>query len=120
MFVTNTTASIACQVGASPSSVYVGSYTSHPLELRTADTPRVTIGTSGGVRFNNYGAGTLVTDSSGNITANASPTVTNLNATGTVTVNSGGSPAGTVRNITISTAAPSGGADGDVWLQYTA
>lgn len=71
VFVTNTTDSISCQVGASPSATYVGSYTSHPLELRTADTPRVTIGTSGGVQFNNYGAGTLVTDSSGNVTASS-------------------------------------------------
>ena len=39
---------------------------------------------------------------------------------GTLVVNSGASPAGSARNITISTSAPSGGADGDVWLQYTA
>lgn len=91
---------------------------------------------TGAVRFNAYGAGVLVTDSAGNITAatalsvaslaasgaisGASVSATgNISAAGTITVNSGASPAGNVRNITISTAAPSGGADGDVWLQYT-
>lgn len=77
-------------------------------------------GATGAVRFNAYGAGLLATNASGDITATNTPTVTSLAATGSITVNSGASPAGTVRNITISTAAPSGGADGDVWLQYTA
>lgn len=76
-------------------------------------------GATGAVRFNAYGAGLLATNASGDITATNTPTVTSLAATGSITVNSGASPAGTVRNITISTAAPSGGADGDVWLQYT-
>ena len=52
-------------------SASVGSTNACPLVLRTADADRVTIGTTGAVQFNNYGAGTLVTDSSGNVTASS-------------------------------------------------
>lgn len=89
--------------------------TSGYLSCAIGGTERMRIATAGGVRFNAYGAGVLTTDASGNVTA-----ATSLSLSGTLTVNSGASPAGSVRNITISTAAPSGGADGDVWLQYTA
>ena len=40
-----------------------------PINIGTNSAVRVTIGTGGAVRFNNYGAGTLQTDSSGNISA---------------------------------------------------
>ena len=89
--------------------------TSGYLSCAIGGTERMRIATAGGIRFNAYGAGVLTTDASGNVTA-----ATSLALPGTLTVNSGASPSGTVRNVTISTAAPSGGADGDVWLQYTA
>lgn len=135
-------------------------------EAATVNT-RMTLWSTGALRLHAYGAGTLVTDASGNVTASNALTGTltaplgavgtpsirfsgdtdtglyspgadqlalvtggvarltvsaagAIATPGTLTVNSGASPAGNVRNITISTAAPSGGADGDVWLQYTA
>ena len=135
-------------------------------EAATVNT-RMTLLSTGALRLHAYGAGTLVTDASGNVIASnaltgtltaplgavGTPSLTFSGDTntglfspgadqlalvtggvarltvsaagaiaipGTATVNSGASPAGNVRNITISTAAPSGGADGDVWLQYTA
>lgn len=51
--------------------VAFGSVTNHDLDLRTNNTVRVTVNTSGAVRFHSYGAGTLVTDASGNITASS-------------------------------------------------
>jgi hypothetical protein len=43
--------------------------TNHPLILRTNQAGAITISTDQAIRFNAYGAGTLTTDSSGNITA---------------------------------------------------
>lgn len=59
--------------------VYMGSWSSHPLVLRTGNISRVTIDTAGAVQFNNYGAGTIFSDASGNLTAkNAADTKTAL------------------------------------------
>lgn len=46
----------------------------------------------------------------------AVPTAYPSNVNGTVTTTT---TSGVIRNITLSTASPSGGNDGDVWLQYS-
>ncbi len=67
---------------------YVGTYTNHPFHIRSNDLNRITIDTAGNVgigttapeaqlhttgtvRFAGFGAGTLVTDSDGNVTASS-------------------------------------------------
>ncbi len=50
---------------------FFGTISNHPLGLVANNNTRVTISGSGAVQFNTYGAGTLVTDASGNITASS-------------------------------------------------
>jgi hypothetical protein len=50
---------------------FFGTISNHPLGLVANNNTRVTISGAGAVQFNNYGAGTLVTDASGNITASS-------------------------------------------------
>lgn len=50
---------------------FFGTISNHPLGLVANNNTRVTIAGSGAVQFNTYGAGTLVTDASGNITASS-------------------------------------------------
>ena len=67
--------------GASNAAGYVafnGGGTSGYIQFSTGGTERVRIATAGGVRFNAYGAGTLVTDSSGNITASSDRRLKNV------------------------------------------
>lgn len=64
-----TNATIESYFGGDGTAALVGTTSNHGLSLYTANVARIMVSTSGGVRFNNYGAGTLVTDSSGNITA---------------------------------------------------
>ena len=47
----------------------VGTPNGHNLYIMTNGATRISVTDTGGVRFNMYGAGTLVTDSSGNVTA---------------------------------------------------
>lgn len=51
--------------------------TNHPLAFSAANATRLTLSSSG-VRFNGYGAGTLVTDASGNITASSDGRLKNV------------------------------------------
>jgi hypothetical protein len=61
------------------STFYMGSWSNHPVVWRTNNTARVTISTTGAIQFNNYGAGTIFSDASGNLTAkNAADTKTAL------------------------------------------
>jgi hypothetical protein len=53
---------------------YVGTASNHTLYLMTNGSARITASTSGAIRYNNYGAGTLTTDASGNITATSDET----------------------------------------------
>ena len=60
--------------GGSNAAGYVslnGGATSGYIQLAIGGVERVRVDTAGGVRFNAYGAGTLVTDSSGNVTASS-------------------------------------------------
>jgi len=50
---------------------FFGTISNHPLGLVANNNTRVTISGAGAVQFNTYGAGTLVTDASGNITASS-------------------------------------------------
>ena len=50
---------------------FFGTISNHPLGLVANNNTRVTISGSGAVQFNTYGAGTLTTDASGNITASS-------------------------------------------------
>jgi hypothetical protein len=50
---------------------FVGTIGNHSLGLITNNAARVTVSAAGAVQFNTYGAGTLVTDASGNITASS-------------------------------------------------
>lgn len=59
-----------------------------------------------------------VTDLTTDLAAKAASTAVVSKTNGTVTTASTSSTV--VRNITLSTSTPSGGADGDVWLTYTA
>lgn len=47
----------------------VGTFTNHDFQLRTNNITRQTLSTAGAFRWHAYGAGTLTTDASGNITA---------------------------------------------------
>ena len=49
----------------------VGTWNNTPLVLRTNNVDRLTISAAGALRLNSYGAGSLVTDSSGNVTASS-------------------------------------------------
>jgi hypothetical protein len=50
---------------------FFGTISNSPFGLVANNNTRVTISGAGAVQFNNYGAGTLVTDASGNITASS-------------------------------------------------
>jgi hypothetical protein len=49
IFTTNSTASVTAQTGAETSTAYIGSFTNHPLVIRTNDLERMRIDTSGNV-----------------------------------------------------------------------
>ena len=57
---------------------FLGAASNHPLALITNGNSRITVSSSGNVQFNNYGAGTLTTDASGNITASSDSTLKNI------------------------------------------
>ena len=60
------------RVGQNNANAFVWNYEATPLSLATSGTARLTINATGGIRFNTgYGAGTLVTDVSGNITVSS-------------------------------------------------
>ena len=62
------------RVGQNNANAFVWNYEATSLAFATSGTARLTINASGGVRFNTgYGAGTLVTDASGNITSTSTP-----------------------------------------------
>jgi len=56
----------------------LGSQGNVPVTIFTNNVARLTINSSGNVRFNSYGAGTLVTDASGNITASSDERLKNV------------------------------------------
>lgn len=53
----------------------MGTETNHAFALFANNTLGITLGTAGAIRFNAYGAGTLTTDGSGNITAASDETM---------------------------------------------
>jgi hypothetical protein len=55
------------QIDSTNDHVQVGSHSAHALRLFTNNSHRITVSSVGGVQFNAFGAGTLVTDGSGNI-----------------------------------------------------
>ena len=60
------------RVGQNNANAFVWNYEATPLSLATGGTARLTINATGGIRFNTgYGAGTLVTDASGNVTVSS-------------------------------------------------
>ena len=62
----------AIAMGDTTTSLYHNS-SGRALSLGTNEIDRLTVSGGGNIQFNNYGAGTLITDSSGNITATTSP-----------------------------------------------
>ena len=74
MFIDNSAGDYGPTGGTGAGSAYAGNFRltgAYPLQFATSDTLRMTIDSSGNVRFAAYGAGTLVTDASGNITASS-------------------------------------------------
>jgi hypothetical protein len=70
----------------------------------------------------NFSAGTITANLTGNVTGNASGNLllTGGTLTGVLnTVSASADGSKSVREITMSTSAPSGGANGDVWIQYS-
>lgn len=57
--------------GSSAYASIISSQANTPMILATNSLPRLTISAAGATRFHTYGAGTLVTDSSGNVTASS-------------------------------------------------
>lgn len=71
----------------------VGTGNSNPMHLITNDTPRVTVSSAGAVQLNNYTAGCLQSDGSGNITAVGGSCATSSSPGGTngaIQFNNGG------------------------------
>ena len=66
------------------------------------------------------GISNLVEDTTPQLGGNLDMQTNNITGTGTITANSVASTANGMRKITTSTSAPSGGADGDIWIKYTA
>ena len=69
---------------------------SNHMRFETGGTERIRISSAGAIKFNNYGAGTLVTDASGNVTVSSDITLAaslraglNISGGGTITVSSG-------------------------------
>ena len=74
MFIDNSAGDYGPTGGTGAGSAYAGNFRltgAYPLQFATSDTLRMTIDSSGNVQFAAYGAGTLVTDASGNITASS-------------------------------------------------
>jgi hypothetical protein len=72
---------------------------------------------SGNVAPNQITAGTF---NAGNFTFGSALAVTGTTTLGVATTSNTATTGTAIRNVTFSTADPSGGADGDIWLKYTA
>jgi len=81
IFTTNSTASVTAQTGAETSTAYVGSYTNHPLVIRTNDTERVRIDTVGNAQFQ---AGAVMPYAPAPAAVSAATTLTNANIQGQI------------------------------------
>ena len=66
------------------------------------------------------GISNLVEDTTPQLGGNLDIQTYNISGTGTITATSVASSANGMRKITASTSSPSGGADGDIWIKYTA
>ena len=66
------------------------------------------------------GISNLVEDTTPQLGGNLDMQANNITGTGTITANSVANTANGMRKITASTSSPSGGADGDIWIKYTA
>jgi hypothetical protein len=71
LLATKTDTSVTAQMGSEASTAYVGSYTNHPLVIRTNDTERARFDTSGNVGIGTSSPGTTL-DVNGTITSRAS------------------------------------------------
>ena len=58
-------------IGGSNTDFNINSISALPITFNTDSTQRMVISSAGAIRFNDYGAGTLVTDASGNITVSS-------------------------------------------------
>tara|TARA_R100001591_G_scaffold48541_1_gene59209 strand:- start:3381 stop:5258 length:1878 start_codon:yes stop_codon:yes gene_type:complete len=66
------------------------------------------------------GISNVVEDTTPQLGGNLDMQANNITGTGTITATSVASSANGMRKITTSTSSPSGGADGDIWIKYTA